>query len=144
MITQKEVKKSRISMSDLMDMAVDYEVILRRIKRIYKAKLEKTLDTLILNNNTYGHDDFDIRATTLVFWCRVDNVILDAYNNGDIKNVHLRSIRETFKVDVGDLSCAQEVLLNYHKRSSLHTEVTTLNSDKDVFSMHVELPKRED
>lgn len=142
MITQKQIKKARIENQELLKNPEKYSLqrVVGRLNLTYLKALEQVIDTMILNKNMFKQDTFCIEKKELYMFVSPDTISIQELADGRITGVGYRTLVEEF--DIQNLDLVEKALIDYDKRSSLHTELVYINNLDHPVGLNIELPKR--
>ena len=142
MLTQKQIKKARIENQELLKNPAKYSLqrVVGRLNLAYLKALEQAIDTMILNKNLFQQDKFCIETKELYTFVSVDNIAIQELANNHINGVGYRTLVEEF--DIQHIDFVEKAVIDYNKRSSLHTELVYIDDSTHPIGLDVTLPKR--
>lgn len=142
MLTQKQIKHARIENQDLFKKSAQVSLSRRvgRLNLAYLKALEQAIDTMILNKNLFKQDKFCIETKELYTFVSVDTIAIQELANNHINGVGYRTLVEEF--DLQHIDFVEKAIIDYNKRSSLHTELVFIDDSTHPIGLDVTLPKR--
>lgn len=142
MLTQKQIKQARIENQELFKNPERYALrkLVGRLNLAYLKALEQAIDTIILNKTMFKDDNFLVQNKELNMFVSVDTIALQELLHGRITGVGYRTLVEEF--DLQPINWVDKALIDYDRRSSLHTELSYVESTNALIGMNVKLPER--